>query len=67
MAHTSVGTLFVHLDNEFSADVLVKLTLSDYVVPASRCQVGEWTELHIHRVSYLSPAVSHTTSRRGVS
>ena len=48
--HTSVGTIFVHLDNEFSADfdVLVKLILSDDVVPAS---------MLMYRVSYTSIGV----------
>ena len=33
--HTSTGTIGVHLNNDFSADVFVKLTLSDDVIPAS--------------------------------
>ena len=32
---TSVGALFVHLDDELSGDGMVKLTLSNDVVPAS--------------------------------
>jgi len=46
--HTSVGAVFVHLDNEFSGDVSVKLPLSDHVVPAS---------MLVNRMSYFGVGV----------
>ena len=42
---TSIGALLVHLDDELSGDVIVKLTLSNDVVPAS---------MLVNGVSYLS-------------